>query len=213
MGESRLTWAVRRRSWGRGEAARVLGGAVEEACQRCFPRAAGYVTSRAGLAGMIEGVRVSIRKGSFVAVVSAQAVLEAEEQALSGRGCAIRLVAAARHDAAARGRQAGVCTMLIAAATTAIIVATAAVLSSYGFWGYFRLALLMSFLIMMTPAVAWLTALRREAALTSAGQNDLSDWPALPPAEDLERWQALLGRVADPAALLAEEGDPFRGRA
>jgi hypothetical protein len=191
----------------------VLGRAVEEACQRSFPRAAGYVISRAGLAGMIEGVRVSIRKGSFVAVVSAQAVLEAEEQAGRGRGCAIRLVAAARHDAGGSQWRAAARTTLIAAAATAVFVATAALLSSYGFWGYFRLALLMSFLIMMTPAVAWLTALRREAALTSAGQNDLADWPALLPAEDLERWQALLGRVGDPAALLAEEGDPFRGRA
>ena len=183
-------------------AVEALAGAVEAACARCFPRSAGYSTSRVRLVGLVDGVRVSIRKGAFVAVVSAQALVEGSDRQ---ERRAIRLVAAARHDPPAPALAPLARPAAIAAAVLALLALAAALATASGLWGYFRLSLLMSFLIMMTPAIAWLSAVHRDAAEAPG------PWPALPPAEDLDRWRALLARVDDPQALVAaDRGHPFR---
>lgn len=207
MGDHRLTWAVERRTWSReqaGEAALVVATTVEDACRRCFPRSAGYATSRARLAGMVDGVRLSIHRGTFHAVVSTQSFVERRAR---GEGCAIRLVAAARDDRPAPAALARIGRPAALGLTLAALVAlTAALLGADGLWGYFRLSLLMSFLIMMTPAIAWLGALQPEPAPPPE-----APWPALPPGEDQERWAQLIARLDAPQALVASDrGLPFR---
>lgn len=188
----------------------VVATTIEDTCRRCFPRSAGYATSRARLAGMVDGVRLSIHRGTFHAVVSTQSFVEHRPL---GEGCAIRLVAAARDDRQGPAALPGLDRFgrlgrpaALGLTLAAVVAIAAALLDADGLWGYFRLSLLMSFLIMMTPAIAWLGALQPEPAPPPEGP-----WPALPEGEDQERWEQLVARLDDPQALVASDrGLPFR---
>lgn len=212
MGESRLSWAERRVSWTREEASHAvvaLATSVERTCHRCFPPSAGYTTELTHLRGLVDGVRVSVRRGSFHAVVSTHYFLDERPNA---DGWAIRMVAAARRrpptmSASARFNR----RLAIGLALSGVVAVLIAAFSASGLWGYFRLSLIMSFLIMMTPALAWLGAVNADTnpALPSP-------WPALPPAgdedfDDFERWRQTLDEMDAEQALLGDpRGTPFR---
>ncbi|MCB9569956.1 MAG: hypothetical protein H6710_22510 [Myxococcales bacterium] len=207
MGDDRLCWAERRVSWTREEACHAvdaLATTAERVCQRHFPRSAGYETRLTHLRGLVAGARISVRRGSFHAVVSTHFFLDENPGA---DGWAIRLVSSARNRpptlTPAHRRRRNLAIGLSIAAVVAVFVAAC---GASGLWGYFRLSLLMSFLIMMTPALAWLSAASSEANALAGG------WPALGPAsDDFERWRLALAEVRPDLVLLADpRALPFR---
>ncbi|HFE47299.1 MAG TPA: hypothetical protein ENJ18_17730 [Nannocystis exedens] len=209
MVEDRVSWTERRVSWSREEANHavlVLASNIERTCRRCFPSAAGYKTELTNLRGLVDGVRVRIRRGSFCAIVSTHYFLDERPEA---DGWAIRMVTSAKQEPPSLpenvrfGRR-----LAIGMAITGVVTVLIAAFGASGLWGYFRLSLMMSFLIMMTPALAWLSSAKSEASGTLAAQP----WPALPPAtDDFARWQQTLAEMRAKEALFADHRAlPFR---
>ena len=157
------------------------------------------------LRGLVDGVRVSVRRGSFHAVVSTHYFLDERAEA---DGWAIRVVASAKQRPLAKPESARVGQRLALGLTVAgLIIVLIAAFGASGLWGYFRLSLLMSFMILMTPALAWLSNAKSEAMVDAA-----ASWPALPPGEDdFTRWQQTLAELnAEDALFVARRALPFR---
>lgn len=205
MGDDRLTWMERRSGWTREEAGRAvdaLATTAGRAIDRHFPSSAGYQTQSTHLRGFVDGVRLSVTRGTFRAIVSAHYYVD-DRGAGDGPGCSLRMVAAAEQRLPRRRlRAAQRATIGLSALGLVIIVAAA--LDATGLWGYFRLSLLMSFWIMMTPALAWLSAADPEAPS--------APWPALPPGpDDLARWQEILAAMTEERQVLGDlRALPFR---
>lgn len=206
MGDERLSWAERRVTWTREEANHTvlaLAKNVERTCRRCFPRAAGYETNLTNLRGLVDGVRVSVRRGSFQAVVSTHYFLDERAEA---DGWAIRMVASARQRPQVKPEARAGQRLALGITVAGIVIVLIAAFGASGLWGYFRLSLLMSFLIMMTPALAWLSSDKSEAPGAATA------WPALPPGDDdFTRWQQTLEEMnAEEALFVARRALPFR---
>ncbi len=157
------------------------------------------------LRGLVDGVRVSVRRGSFHAMVSTHYFLDERAEA---DGWAIRVVASARQRPEVKAESARVGQRLALGLTAAgLIIVLIAAFGASGLWGYFRLSLLMSFMIMMTPALAWLSSAKSETAVDAA-----ASWPALPPGDDdVARWQQTLAEMnAEEALFVARRALPFR---
>jgi len=220
MGEPadlRSTWAMRRTSYTPAQATvlvHALADAARDACATHFPASEGYQTSATELHGMLEGVRVSVSKGEFSAVVSTQCYLEPIGP--SCREVALRQVAAVHQPPPPP--LPGIRVLEIARPALLLVVGSALVfalistLSASGLGGYFRLSLWMSFMIMMAPAVAWLLGARASlqmdalAATRSAFLAQAHDI-----AEHESRWRRLLHAMQDQQALvLQQRALPFR---
>jgi hypothetical protein len=222
MGTSDLNyqWAVRRPAWTvrqAGELVRSVADTVESACQTHFPPSEGFRTQTTELNGLVEGVRLSVSRGEFTAVVSAQCY--AEQVSLgtcSSRQVSVRLVAARRN--AATPPLAVVRLMEIAGpvalllAVSALVFAVICALAVPGVGGYFRLSLWMSFMLMMAPAVAWRAGARTSMQLEAveASQSALTTRVAAL-ADANARWQRLLAVVHEQQAVVAQyKALPFR---
>lgn len=205
MGDDRLTWMERRNGWTREEAGRAvdaLATTAGRAIDRHFPSSAGYRTESTHLRGFVDGVRLSVTRGSFRAIVSAHYYID-DRGAGEGRSCSLRMVAAAA-ERPARRRLGVAQRSALAISALGLLVIVIAALGATGLWGYFRLSLLMSFWIMMTPALAWLSATDPEGAP--------SKWPALPAAtDDLTRWREILAAMTDERQAVGDlRALPFR---
>ncbi|MEZ4453045.1 MAG: hypothetical protein R3B09_26530 [Nannocystaceae bacterium] len=197
----------RRATWTREEAGLAvdaLAVTARGAIERHFPSSAGYRTESTLLHGFVDGIRLSVTRGAFRAVVSAHYYVE-DRGAGEGGGCSLRMIAAAEERAPRRRRSAGQ-QAAIGLAILGVVVVVIAALGASGLWGYFRLSLLLSFWIMMTPALAWLSAADPEPALGAPV------WPSLPPStDDLERWQRILAAMTAEREILSDpRALPFR---
>lgn len=218
-GDLRFQWAMRRSSWTPAQASHLvtaLADAVEDACAAHFPASEGYETRATQLHGMVEGVRVCVSKGEFSAVVSTQCYLEAAGGLRPAREMAVRLVAAARRsDRAELGMVRvlevvkPVLLLLLGSSAVFAVISTLAV---PGIGGYFRLALWMSFMIMMAPAVAWLLGARTSMQLEAIETTRSAFLHRARLLEDHEsRWRRLLHAMHDQQALvLQHRALPFR---
>lgn len=219
-GDLRYQWAVRQAAWSHAQASELVhnvASTVQHACQAHFPPSEGFRTEATELGGLVEGVRVSVSRGEFSAVVSTQCYLEPVSQGPGPRRqVAVRLVAALKQ--AAPPPIAVVRLMEIARpiaavlALSAIVFALISALAVPGIGGYFRLSLWMSFMLMMAPAVAWLAGARTSMQL-EAIEATRSAWANHAAAlEDVQsRWQRLLDVVQDQQAVVARyKALPFR---
>jgi hypothetical protein len=220
MGSSDLNyqWAVRRPAWTvrqAGELVRSVAGNLEGACRALFPPSEGFRTEATELTGLVEGVRLSVSRGEFSAVVSTQCYAEQVPQGTyPSSHVSVRLVAARRQitppppTVLQLMEVAGPVALLLA--VSALLFALICAVAVPGVGGYFRLSLWMSFMLMMAPAVAWLagarTSMQLEAveALRAAGTSQ-----ALADADD--RWRRLLDVVHEQQAVVAHyKALPFR---
>lgn len=218
-GDLRFQWAMRRTSWTPAQASHLvtaLADAVEDACAAHFPASEGYETRATQLHGMLEGVRVCVSKGEFSAVVSTQCYLEPCGGVRPSREVAVRLVAAVR-----RGEQEVlgmvrvleiVKPVLLMVLGSAAVFAVISTLWVSGIGGYFRLALWMSFMIMMAPAVAWMLGARTSMQLEAIEATRCAFLNRARNREDHEsRWRRLLSAMHDQQALvLQHRALPFR---
>ncbi len=218
-GDLRFQWAMRRTNWTPAQASQlvtVLADAVEDACAAHFPASEGYETRATQLHGMVEGVRVCVSKGEFSAVVSTQCYLEAVSGARPAREVAVRLVAAVR-----RGEHPdlGMMRVLEIVKPVVLLVLGGAVLFAVvstlwvsGIGAYFRLALWLSFMIMMAPAVAWMLGARTSVQLEAVEATRSAFLNRARSFEDHEsRWRRLLGAMHDQQALVLQyRALPFR---
>ena len=210
---------MRRTSWTPAEAVEVvhaLAEAARGACATHFPASEGYQTSATHLHGLVEGVRVSVSKGEFSAVVSTQCYVEPEPDAPRCTAVALRQVAAVHHGEP----QVLVSLRLLEIARPALLVVLGSALifalittvAGAGLSGYFRLSLWMSFMIMMAPAVAWMLGARASMqmeAIEATRSTYLLQLDRL--AEHESRWRRLLHAMHDQQALvLARRALPFR---
>lgn len=218
-GDLRFQWAMRRSTWTPAQAAHLvtaLADAVEDACAAHFPASEGYETRATQLHGMVEGVRVCVSKGEFSAVVSTQCYLEPVGGLQPAREVAVRLVAAVR-----RGEQAELGPtrvlevlkpMLLLVLASSAMFAVISTFAVPGLGGYFRLALWMSFMIMMAPAVAWLLGTSASMQLEAIEATRSAFLHRARALEDHEsRWRRLLHAMHDQQALvLQHRALPFR---
>ena len=219
-GDLRCQWAVRQPALSREQASELVhtvASTVEDACQAHFPPSEGFRTQATELGGLVEGVRVSVSRGEFTAVVSAQCYVEPPTQGTGPRRqVAVRLVAALRPSgpppiAVVRLMEIArpIAVML---AVSAVVFALISALAVPGIGGYFRLSLWMSFMLMMAPAVAWLAGARTSMQL-EAIEATRSAWAshAAALADAQSRWQRLLDVVHDQHAVVARyKALPFR---
>ncbi|MCA9689069.1 MAG: hypothetical protein R3A51_18220 [Nannocystaceae bacterium] len=211
LDDERLRWSLSHGRWSERQAAQALAAlasSVERVVARSFPPEAGYEARRTVLSGMLDGVRIQVSRGEFRAIVSAQHLAERDRHALrlvgtihgpDAREAGDLLSLARRHPWA------------LAAAVIAAVAALLFVAWVPGFWGYCRVAMLMGFSIMMSPAVAWIVNARPPEALEAAAGRP---WPALPPAEvheHLHRWRRCLAELLEQELVLnSQTGQPFR---
>ncbi|MCY1013522.1 hypothetical protein OV079_49945 [Nannocystis pusilla] len=222
MGTSDLNyqWAVRRPAWTvrqAGELVRSVADTVENACQTHFPPSEGFRTEATELNGLVEGVRLSVSRGEFSAVVSAQCYAEQmSQETCASRQVSVRLVAARRDSpppppSVLRLVQiAGPVALLLGVSALVFALICAAAVPGVG--GYFRLSLWMSFMLMMAPAVAWLAGARTSMQLEAveASHAALSNRVAAL-ADANARWQRLLAVVHEQQAVVAQyKALPFR---
>ena len=213
----RFTWAMRRTSYTPAQAhvlVHALADVARDAAAAHFPASEGYHTSATVLHGMLDGVRVSVTKGEFSAVVSTQCYLEPASD--SGREVALRQVAAVHR--LPPPPVPGVRLFEIARPALLLIVGSALVfalistLTASGLSGYFRLTLWMSFMIMMAPAVAWLLGTRASFQLDALEATRSAILHQIhSTAEHESRWRRLLHAMHDRQALvLQHRALPFR---
>jgi hypothetical protein len=218
-GDLRFQWALRRTSWTPAQASHLvtaLADAVEDACAAHFPASEGYETRATQLHGMVEGVRVSVSKGEFSAVVSTQCYLESVGGPRPAREVAVRMVAAVHQGE--RQELGGVRLLEIVKPVVLMLLASGAAFALIstlwvsGIGGYFRLSLWMSFMIMMAPAVAWMLGARTSMQL-EAIEADRSRCltQARTFADHESRWRRLMHAMHDQQALvLQHRALPFR---
>ncbi|HEY8378227.1 MAG TPA: hypothetical protein VIK91_17145 [Nannocystis sp.] len=217
QGDLNCQWAVRRPAWSvhqAGELVRTVASTVQEACRRHFPPSEGFHTETTELGGLVEGVRLSVSRGDFTAVVSAQYFTEK----MSPETCAIehvsvRLVAArrvARPPALAALRLLEILGPVgLLLVISALVFALICALAVPGIGGYFRLSLWMSFILMMAPAVAWLAGARTSMQIEAAQATQSAHVAAL--ADFNARWQRLLDVIHEQHEVVAGyRALPFR---
>ncbi len=201
--DERFLWSRRSARWTSEQATQAraaLATCVERLIRQHFPASAGYKTSKTSLSGMLDGTRVSVARGEFRAVVSTQHFTEPVPMSPDApRRHAIRLIGSIRSTARRVDDSPEHSQQRAAAMITALALATAVLFYAAwapGFWGVARVTLLLGFVIMMTPAIAWLlnpaafTAEMLEPALralpvgerehefshTRAGEDHLARW-------------------------------------
>ncbi|MCA9718512.1 MAG: hypothetical protein H6713_29990 [Myxococcales bacterium] len=218
----RLVWSRRSTRWTSEQATQAraaLAASVERVIQLHFPASAGYTTSKTALSGMLDGTRLSVARGEFRAVVSTQHFTEPVPMAPNApRRHAIRLVGSIREPAG--GERADELTQQRALAMLAAFTLLTALLFYLtwvpGFWGTARATLMFGFVIMMTPAIAWLL---NPAAFS--GELQGSALRALPVAErdpvaragedHRTRWREFREAVnAEDVVILSLNALPFR---
>lgn len=219
-GDLRFQWAVRQAAWTRSQAKQLvhaLAHTVHDACRAQFPPSEGFKTETTRLAGMVDGVRVSVSSGEFSAVVSTQCYVEPEVPGTGRKGqVAVRLVAALRPAAPpplAMVRLLEVAKPIAALlCLSAVVFALISALAVPGIGGYFRLSLWMSFMLMMAPAVAWLAGARTSMQLEALEQTQ-SAWAshAAALADAQSRWERLVHVMNDQQTLISQhKALPFR---
>lgn len=222
MGQSDLNcqWAVRRPAWTvrqAGELVRTVAGTVEDACQRHFPPSEGFRTETTELAGLVEGVRLSVSRGEFSAVVSAQCYSETmSSETCPGRHVSVRVVAARRLSPPPPLAVVRLLEILgpvgLLLAVSAVVFALICALAVPGIGGYFRLSLWMSFMLMMAPAVAWLAGARTSMQLEAVEASKSARASHVAALADANaRWQRLLDVVHEQQEVVARyKALPFR---
>lgn len=215
-----MEWSMRHVTWSKEHAVQALDAltlTVEQVCMIHFPASAGYQTSCATFSGGVEGRRVVIVGDEFEALVSAQCFDVSTSSADTQRE--VRVVAVVRRTAAERAPTSWLTLMIERPGWTVLLCSGLFFALMFQLWvpgieGYYRLSLMMSFLIMMAPAIAWIIGARaglRLEALETAGP---SVWASLPPAwepEQHSRWQALARCVHDQQRVVdTRRSLPFR---
>ena len=222
MGTSdlRVQWSVRRSAWTVSQANELVQGVastVRDACRAHFPPSEGFHTRATQLGGLVECVRLSVSRGEFTAVVSAQCYAEPVSTGTGpSRQVAVRLVAALRPSgpppiAVVRLMEI-VRPVALLLVVSAVVFALISALAVPGIGGYFRLSLWMSFMLMMAPAVAWLAGARTSTQL-EAIEATRSAWAshAAALADVQDRWQRLLDVVHDQQVVVSQyKALPFR---
>lgn len=219
-GDLRFQWAVRQAAWTRPQANQLvhaLADTVQDACRAHFPPSEGFRTSTTQLAGMVDGVRVSVSRGEFSAVVSTQCYVEPEPSGTGRKGqVAVRLVAALRPTAPppiAVVRLVEIAKPIaLLLGVSAVVFALISALAVPGIGGYFRLSLWMSFMLMMAPAVAWLAGARTSMQLEAIEQTQ-SAWAshAAALADVQSRWERLVHVMSDQQTMISQhKALPFR---
>lgn len=216
----RVQWSVRRSAWTVSQASELVhnvADAVRDACAAHFPPSEGFRTETTALAGLVEGVRLKVSRGEFSAVVSAQCYREAVAQETGpSRQVAVRLVAALRPAdpppiAVVRLMEVARPVALLLT-LSALVFALISALAAPGIGGYFRLSLWMSFMLMMSPAVAWLAGARTTGHLEALEANRTA-WAshAAALADVQDRWRRLLDVVHEQQVVVTQyKALPFR---
>ncbi len=216
-----MQWSMRQVTWSKEHAVQALDAlsqTVEQVCRVHFPHAAGYRIQRASISGLIEGRRVVIVGDEIEALVSAQCFDVSTTDTVETQR-EVRLVAVVRRTTpeptptpwlTLMAERPGWTLFL----GTVLFFALLGQLWVPGIEGYFRLSMMMSFLVMMAPAVAWMMGARvgmLPEALETAGT---SGWASLPPAlqpQHHSRWRALKRCVHDQQRVVdSRRSLPFR---
>ncbi len=196
----------------------ALATTVEQVCRIHFPASAGYKVRRATLSGLVEGRRVVIVGDDIEALVSAQCFDVSTTDSEAPRRD-VRVVAVVRRTNTVEAPTPWLTRMAERPGWTAVLgtglfFALLGQLWVPGIEGYYRLSLMMSFLVMMAPAIAWMMGARvamRHEALEAAGA---SGWASLPPAlqpQHHSRWRALKRCVHDQQRVVdSRRSLPFR---